>query len=366
MTVFYNNIYRIFKSKLQVLLIVVFPMIILLIVALMATTKPSLKVGIIDDDKTNFTAQLTAMLESQAMVKGVPKDKIQDELSNATVDYIIVIQKNFTKNLLNGDSELIKGYYLKDSAKSLPLQKYLESFITAAEQIAVASDGSQSKFTKGMEAYANSALELDEHVLAEVDRQKSYGTLGIFLLFMLLTTVVFTTLILTDKENKTFYRSITAPITLRSYMLQNALSFLLVSVIQISVVLTVLKVFLGIYLGKSFLEMYLLFLAASVLCVSFGVAVSSKAHSIIQAIFTGLFIAFPLSFLGGCWWNNDTSTGIIKIVGKFTPLYWIMDGVDKLLNEQSFSSIGINFLIVLLFATFLFFFGTWRREDVAE
>jgi ABC-2 type transport system permease protein len=203
-------------------------------------------------------------------------------------------------------------------------------------------------------------------VLTGIERQKSYFTLGIFLEIILMTTLIFTTLILTDKGNKTFYRTLTAPVSLRRYMFQNILSFLLVSVIQVTIVFIGFKGLIGIYMGNSILNMFLLFLTASLLSVSMGVAVSSISKSVLQASFTGLFITLCMTLIGGTLWEHETATALMNTIGKFTPVYWIMDGVSKLLKEQGLFAISGDILIILLFAMVFFFLGTWRKEDIAK
>ena len=106
-------------------------------------------------------------------------------------------------------------------------------------------------------------------------------------------------------------------------------------------------------------------MALDTAAVSLGVAVSSKAKSVLQAAFAGVFIALPMSLLGVCISNIYRSANVLTLQ-KFVPTYWIIDGVNKLLDEQGLSAIGGNLLMVLLFTAVLFLFGTWRREDIAE
>jgi len=366
MTIFISNLRRIFKNKLQVLFIVIFPAIMLTFGSLFmfSSDNQKLNIGISDLDKTTYTAALTNSLDSKAKVIEVTEDQLRDDLINSKVDYVFLIEKGFTASLLRGEDVKAKGYYLKDSIKSIPVQQYVDSFIISSKRIAKAAGGDEQRFYEGMKLYNEAGLHLEFTVDTEIERQKSYAVMGMFLVVMLLTAVMYTTLILTDKENRTLFRTITAPISLRSYMFQTILSFLVVSVIQVSLIFIVIKGLMGIYMGDSIIKMYLLFFAAAVVSVSLGVAISSISKSVLQAAFSGLFIAFFMSILGGCWWENNLSSNLIRTIGKFTPVYWIMDGVEKLLKEQG--SIGGNILIILLFAMVLFFLGNWRKEDIAK
>lgn len=367
MTLFMSNLRRIFKNKVQVLVIIILPVITLFFGSTYVfSNDQDLTMGISDLDKTDFTRMFINCLASQVQIVEIPQEQIQDKIINSKIEYAVVINKGFTESLIKGNEVETRGYYLEDANQSLPIQNYVDSYISAAKRIAKASGGNEQKFYEGMDNLNDSNLKLEYKVLTEFEREKSYGILGLFLIFMLMTTVIFTTLILTDKGNKTFYRTLTTPVSLRNYMFQNILSFLVVSVFQVTVMFIVLKGLFGIYLGNSTLNMYLLFLAASLLAVSLGVAISSISKSVIQASFTGLFLAFFLGSIGGCFIENDMSTGLFRTMGKFTPVYWIMDGVSKLLKEKGLSAIGGDILVVILFALVLFFLCTWKKEDIAK
>ena len=367
MTIVFNNLRRIFKNKLQGLVIIILPTVLLLLVsASIITTKPILSIGLIDLDKTYCTTMLTNRLALQTNSKEVTQDQIQNELFNSKVDYVVVIEKGLTASILKGEDVAAKGYYLKKSIQSLPVQQYVDSYFSSAKRIAQVSGGDGQKFNEGLKMSNDADLQLDYKVLTGIERQKSYITLGEFLQIILMSTVMFTTLILTDKGNKTFYRTLTAPVSLRSYMLQNILSFLIVSVIQVTIVFMAFKGLIGIYTGNSAINMFLLFLTASVLSVSMGVALSSISKSVLQASFAGMFIAFVLGLIGGALWEHETASVLLNTIGKFTPVYWIMDGVSKLLKDQGLSAISGDILIVLLFALVFFFLGTWKKEDIAK
>lgn len=367
MTILFLNLKRIFKNRIMALMLVTLPAIFLIFgCTSVFTDNQKTKIGIADLDKTAYTTMFTNSLARQIKIKEIASDQIQNELINSKIDYVVVIEKGFTAGLLNGEDVQVKGYYLKDSSQVLPLQKYVDGYFSSAKRIARAAKGDEQRFYEGLKLADTANLQLDYKVLTEIERQKSYAALGMFLEIFLFTTVIYSTLILIDKENKTFYRTLTAPVSLRSYMFQNILSFLLVSVIQVTIVFVVLKGLMGIYMGNSAINMYLLFLAASVLAVSLGVAISSLSKSVIQAAFIGLFIAFSMGSFGGCMWEHETATALINNIGKFTPVYWIMEGVSKLLKNQGLLAISGDILIVLLFALVLFFLGTWKKEDIAK
>lgn len=365
MTILIGNLRRIFKRKLRVFVIVILPAIMLLLFSSsLIERSQTLNIGIVDQDKTDYTALLKKNLALRTKIVEITSDQINNEIFNSKVDYVVVFDKGFTARLLKGEDVEAKGYYLENSIQSLPVQNYVQSYISSAKRIAMATSGDEQRFYEDLKNNSDANLQSEYRVVTEIEKQKSYALLGIFIEIILLTSVMFIMLILTDKENKTFYRTITAPVSLRNYMFQNILSFLLVSIIQVILGFIVLKGLMGIYMGNSGLIMFLLLFTTSVLAVSIGVVVSSISKSIIQASFLGLFITFIMGLLGGCLWEHDMATNLMRTIGKFTPVYWIMDGVGKVLQEQSFLAVTGDISIALLFAMVFFFLGTWRKEDI--
>ncbi|MDP4094170.1 MAG: ABC transporter permease [Bacillota bacterium] len=365
MTVLSNNLKRILKNKLQLLVIIILPSIFLTFIALyMSPESTTNNVSIIDMDKTEYTQMLTRVLGDKAKLIAIDKDQIREKLDGLNTDYVLVIDQGFTQRLIEAGDVKINGYYLAGSVKSAAIREFVESFINSSKSIALSANGNSDKFYEGMKIYTASGQKMNFKIITGKNRNSSYITLGMLLMFMLFSSVVYTAQILNDKESRTFYRTITAPVSLKSYMLQNVLVFVLTSIIQVTIVFFVLKFLVGIYMGEAVIKMYLLYITAAVLCVSFGVAVSSVSKNTLQAIFIGLFISLPASFLGGCWWENNLSPEIVRTIGKFTPVYWIMEAVKKLLDNSSMLKIGGDILIVLMFSVVLFLLGTWKKEDI--
>lgn len=363
MNVFSNILRRIFKNKIQMLFILILPSVFMIPISLNMSTEHPLKVGILDEDKTVFSNMLCDSLKTKAEVVDIDISKKLDDLLDMNVDYQVIIEKGFTNGFIKGENIQIKGYYLKNSVRSIPIQQYLKSFIDSSQAIAISSNGIESKFYEGMNKYNDLGIKTNFSIISNIDRNRSYSALGLFLMFMIMTAVIFTTMLLKDKENKTFYRTICAPVSLKSYMLQNILSFLIISFVQVTLVFIMLKFLIGIYMGD-FFKVYLLFLFASIMCVSLGIAISSISKNVVQAGFMGLFLSLPMSFLGGCWWPNETAPDILRAIGRFTPVYWVMEGVNKFLNDKSVFSASIEILILLAFSAIFFFFGTWKKESI--
>lgn len=367
MTILFHNLKRIFQKKLRIFVIALMPALILGLVStsIISGPDPKLNLGLADLDRTEFTKGLTDKLALSANLKPVTEEQIPNELYNSKIDYALVLEKDFTAKLLQGQAVQARGYYVQNAGQVLLLQQAIHNAVVSAQKTAQAAGGDEQKFYQALNRPDPANIRLDHQVVPVVPRQKSYYLLGTVLEILLLTTLMLTTMMQTDKENKTFIRTLAAPVTLRSCLLQTILSFLLVAVIQASLMFLVLKEVLHIYTGNSGLMLALLFFSACVLAVSLGTAVNSLARNTLQAAFSGVFTGILFTTLGGCLWEHEMVTAPLRNIGKFTPVYWLMDGVDRLLNEQGLWAVGGDILLVLAFSCVFFLLGTWKKEDIA-
>lgn len=323
-----------------------------------------LSIGICDQDQTEYTKLLKNQLAQVTEMKSVNKEQINNELFSSKIIYALVLNKGYTEKMLAGEEVSVKSYFLKENDQAQLVQQYAENYLQAAREIAKIANGDQNDFYNKMDLINNAYLQMDNRPLMDRQKEKAYIVLGSFLQSILMAGVLIASIIQFDRENKTFYRTLMTPVTLRSYTVQNVLSYLIISVIQVSVVFLVLK-WLGVYMGISPAAMYLLFLTASLISVALGTAVNSLARSTLQALFAGIFIAFFMGLLGGCLWEHETATTVLNNSGKFTPTYWIMDGVSKLLDNQGLAAISSNMAVVLLFTIVFLFLGSWKKENIA-
>lgn len=366
MTVLLNTIKRLMKNKLMILIIIILPPVVILPMGINLRANDSmLKVGIVDSDRTQYTSILASAIGDRAELAENFEGDIQNAVTDRKVDLVIEIPQGFTDSLLDGTYLKVKTYHRENAISYISVEKFTESFLEGSAIIADASGGDPETFYSSLTAFEENGLKVNEKKAEGIDSQGSYLTLGICLMFMMMTTVFFTTTVLINKENKTMQRTLISPVKLKSYMLQQISAFLIISYLQVTIVLLILNLLMGVYFGTNAINMFILFIAASLMNVSFGVAVSSMAKSLPQACIMGLGIMFPMTFLGGCWWSNSMSSELLSTLGKFTPVYWFMEGAAKLIDNKPITQIGFEILMVLLFAVGFFLFGTWKKEDMA-
>jgi ABC-2 type transport system permease protein len=221
-------------------------------------------------------------------------------------------------------------------------------------------------FYSSIRGYEKGALKSENIVFGNPkgDGQKEKTALGMLGYVMLLIAAFSTNLILEDKKNNTYFRMFASPLKNWSYMLQNILSILIVVLIQVLVAFIFMEKIFNAQLGADPLNMFLIFAIYATSCVALGLAICSLSKNIKQASVLGLLINTLIGMFGGFFWPKEYMPDTMITIGKFTPAYWLTDGIDKLLTSPSIMTVAQDIGIILLFTIAFFMVSSWKKVYV--
>lgn len=368
MTIFLYNIKRILKRKLNIVLMIVVPVVFILISIAVTRGGSIVVLGVVDNDNTELTNTLIENLDGKCEVAWINEDEINSKIISYTVHYAIVIEKGFTDSIIKGEDARVKSYSIRETDAAVPLKMYIENYINAAKNIAKASGGDKDKFYLGMDYYQNGnfGAEFKTIDFKSFGKRTTLLSLGFLIMCIMQLSSFSTTMVLEDKEKNTYYRILSTPLKIKSYMLQNILSFIAIAAIQIGAVIAVMKFIFNADLGPSVLNLYLVLFIFGIVSVSIGVAISSLSKNTSQSSTLATFIITPMCMLGGCYWPREYMPDILKNIGDFVPTTWALKGAESVLNGSSILGIWKELSILLLFALVFFLLASWRRADVEK
>lgn len=356
-------------SKSKVGLIIMFIVPIFFIVAFVMTPeeKAPVSLAIIDEDNTALTEILTNQLDSSFSTVEVKKSDITSSLITMDIDYAIVINKGFTDEIIMEKDPIIQGFSIQGVNSSLPIKSYTDSILNIVKKLAFEAGGDRDTFFTMLESFKNGPLTLNIEATNETtDRVRSVAAVGFLMQFMLYMSVITTSSILLDKENRTFYRVFTSPISMKKYMFENLLSFLVVALLQVGSMLIVMKYLIGVNLGHSLLNMFILLAIFALVCITLGLIITSYAKSSKQAYLIIFFLTTPLVMLGGGYWPRDIMSDIFIKISNLLPTSWLMKGVHELIYGGNLLDIYDKILILIAFSVVFFLIGTIRKVDVTN
>ena len=364
MTIFTNNLKRLYRDKFTLIVMLLLPVIFIAFSMFALGVSTPLHVAVIDKDNTKLTSAFKNSLQSSINLVELQEEDIKQKLINGKLDYAIKIDKGFTLNLIKGLDAKLQTYSLKETNISASIKFYTESFINSAKNIAMAAKGSEEKFYSGMELYMSNIVTADYYSIENTENDTKFNTilsLGFMAMFMLFMSTNAAALVLEDKQLKTYGRVLSSPILTRSYFIQNLLSYIAIMLIQVIAIFSILIFVFGADMGPSAGSLLLLFAVFALTAVALGMAISSFSKDLKQDNALSYLITIPMSMLGGSFWPREIMPKLLQQLSNFTPVTWVLQASEKLLYGSSLYDIRSEIAILLLFTLVFLIIGSNKR-----
>lgn len=365
MTIFFNNLKRIFRKKMNIVVMFIIPIAFTAIIASMSSSgNTGFSIGFVNNDNAKLTSMLKETLKSKGTILEIKQDKIKDDIINKSIDTAIVIPKGFTESVLkNKNSDKIQMYGIKGMTNDSSIKYLVDSFTNAAKNISLASKGDSNKFYQGIKDYEKGNFDSQvKYTNGESEKlEVSSSSLGFLVMSMIYLSAMVTTLILKDKDSGTYNRIFASGIKSGNYMFQCVLSFIVIYLIQIAGVLLVMKNVFHSDLGPSLINLFVVFAVFGIACVALGVAICNRSKTLKQANATVALVSTPIAMLGGCFWPRDVMGSTLQNISNFVPSTWAMKASDKILNGSSLMNVSQELGIIMIFAVAFFIIGSVKR-----
>ncbi|KAB3533585.1 ABC transporter permease [Alkaliphilus pronyensis] len=366
MTIFNFTIRRIMRDKGQLITMLLVPIgFITLVMMLFSGGQFNMSIGVVDYDNTEWTQSFINSLDNKGIIVSIDEDEIEGKLLSNKINLGLVIPKGFTDDVVSMENPQIQAYSINETDVTVPVTIFIDNFLAASKHIAAAADGNIDTFNKGISLYINGSNNVKE---AFYDVGESKGStvsgMGFLVMSMLYFSVSASGIIMEDKEGKTFYRVLTAPVRLREYMLQKILSFLVLLQAQVITVFLLMKYVFKMNMGPSLFNLLVALFVFSIVCISFGVALTSLSKNTRQLSALSPILIIPMVMLGGSFWPREIMPEILIKLSNIVPTTWILISIEKILYGQNLVSITTELGILLMFSIVFFLLGTWKKTEI--
>ncbi len=367
MIIFRTSLKRIFKSKVRFILLMLCPLIFIIMFTFQDHRAAS--IGIADKDGSTLSNSIYQVLKNSDGIKviKIDEDQIYDLTASYVVDYSIIIDKGFERDIIDGGNPKIREYYVEDRQKLHFIRNSLQSEIDSYKLLAAAAGHDDSRFQEAFQKYKGSGLTVNTNLKRLNEAGRTRGSMGFLVQFMLYMAIITTGLILEDKVNGTFYRTFYSPVSVKKYFAENLAAFFVTAVIQSVGIILLLMIMFNMYMGSIPIAMIGLFVTFSLVCISLGLFITSILKKPMQAYITVAVLTTPLVMLGGCYWSFDFMPDIMNKIGKFIPLSWVMRTVDSVLNGSiTPNTLFMNCGILVIFAAIFLAAGLMKKVDISR
>lgn len=365
MTVFIYNAKRILRLKKSIISMLILPSLVSILIIYVNFNWITPKIAIIDYDKTEVTLNFKENMEKKYRVIYIDKNTIEGALSSGEIQYVLVLNKGFTKNIIQGKKLSVKSYFDKDSNLRSVINDNANNYFKNVINIATKAKGNENSFNSIFKKLQNENYKTNVIEVGNKKKQYIAGSLDFLIMFMLLSSISLGAIVLTDKEKIKNIRTFAAPITLVSYMFQCLMVLFLLQLVQVTVLFLTLFIMYREIIMPYIVSLYLLFICFSVTTVAIGLCANSVKNS--RKNLLANVIVVPMCMLGGCFWDSEMMPNTFQYISNFVPTTWVVKAIRSVLSgEGQIYSATINIIVITLFSIVFFLLGLFTKRDIVD
>ncbi|MDQ0271474.1 ABC transporter permease [Cytobacillus purgationiresistens] len=368
-----NALRVIFKNKKNVLIYIFGPVISVMIAvaAYGDWTGSELRIGVVNEDGgyiANDTVSFFSTIKN-VKVEKLDQTEMKDKIISGSVDTVVVFENGFTESIEAGNPKNIQLISIKGAEVTAFIESYLYQYLGNILMISEQIEGKDIGFRKIYDQYKQSSFGVHAHSVEDTSKHSmmTVRTMGFLIIIMFLSAGTLSSMILKEKENRTYFRLIATPITSKQYVTSNTLVNTLFMIFQVILTIVLMTQLFKIELRFPIYEMIIvmsLFAVVTVggsLCIVAFSKTSSAASAIQNVIIT------PTCMLSGCFFPIEIMPESVQRLANFFPQKWVLETVSSLQQGAAFTSLYMNYLILAAFALTFFLIAVYkfsRRTDI--
>ncbi|MFC4620511.1 ABC transporter permease [Camelliibacillus cellulosilyticus] len=362
-----RNILKVlFKKKLNLLLTIGLPVMGVFLSFLLYghSDQQTVRVGIVNHDHKSMTADTIKFIKglNHVKVKEIKASEVNDKVSSRELDCVITFPANFSKSMRNGHPETLQIASIKGAAVTALVKSYLNNYIGNIASLGKVAKGDAAAFQKLYSNYQQSTFKVHAKALSDTSKNKdmTYQTIGFLVMFMLLAAINLSAMMTKEKERRTYFRILSAPIDGKTYVLANVMSNFIIMIAQILITLFFMKVVFHFQVNIPFWEFFVTLLVFGLVSIGLSLAIVAFAKNSGMANAMQSLIVFPTCLLAGCFFPVEIMPNALKKIADFMPQHWLLDTIDKLQHGEPMYGLYLNFLILFAFAVCFFLLAAFK------
>ena len=212
-------------------------------------------------------------------------------------------------------------------------------------------DSSHVIQSSGQRNFFSDVLKLEKVQLVGQDIENPQATRSVggwAIMFLLFSLTASSTSLFDEKRSGVVFRILSSPVSRAQILWSKYLFNMSLGCLQLLALFAAGALLFKIDVLSNLPNLVLIIIASSVACTAFGMllAAFSKTHGQAQGLGTLLILA--MSSMGGAWFPTFLMPPLMQLIGKFTIVYWSMDGILQVLWRKAGTAAILPHLGVLL------------------
>lgn len=337
------DIKRLFRDKVAIFFVFVFPFIFLLIFGTIfkGNDEISFRIGLVNQSSSEFAGQFYGQIKDNKAFEVDEEvqdmNKAKEKMNRGQLDATIVLPENFgnlnDKNYPSGNVKIL----------------YDENNVSAGQTLATVMDGIlkdvNKQFVDVEEPLSVSAESTATKGLTQFDYTFS-GILG----FTLLSLGIFgpTTVFPRLKQRGVLRRYHTTTLKVWQYFTGNVISNAVVGLIAVALMFVAALVIFDLNMRGDYLNLAIVVTLGTILLFGIGLAIGGWAKNENQAAPLSQLVVLPMMFLSGVFFPTFVMPDLLQNITKFIPLTPIIDSVRYVITEgKTVFDLGPEMAVIL-------------------
>ncbi|GIN89801.1 transport permease protein [Siminovitchia terrae] len=354
-----------FRSKKNILLYLITPLAGIFIALLAYGGQDKVTtIGVVNHDEGTISTETIAFLKrlDHLKVEEIKDTSITNKLTSGSMDSVVTFEQGYSESVLTGKPDHIDITSIKGESVTGFIKTYLYQYIDNLTLIAMNADGDLDQFARMYNDYRQADFQLKTTALKDSSTSKNmtYMSIGFLIMIMMQSSNNLSEIILAEKENRTYFRLLSTPVTARKYIFSNVIVNMIVMIIQAVVTLSALSLVFHIDLNIPLWKALVVMVIFSLIAVGLSLVIVAFSNSRKAASGLSSLIIIPTVMLSGCFWPIEVMPKSIQKISEFLPQRWTLDTLTKLQEGRDFGSLYLNILILFAFAAAFFLVAIYK------
>ncbi|HLR02856.1 MAG TPA: ABC transporter permease [Virgibacillus sp.] len=355
-----------FRNKWNILLYVFGP-VIGIVIALFAAGNQgdeTTAIGVVDNDGAIMASETIDFIKDQENMTyhELTSDEADGRLADGSVEVVVTLEKGYSDSIMEGHPNHIELTSIMGESVTSTIRNNLYPFIDRLVMMAEANDGDKDAFTTMLDHYQANSFSVNVVSEDTSGGEITIASVGFLLLVMMFSACNLSEIILEEKENRTYFRLLSTPITARKYIASNLVVNTIILGVQVLIMLCALSFIFDIDMGMPFWQVVVVLWLFSLVAV--GVSLVIVAYSNTRSVASGLsnLVILPTIMISGGFWPVEIMPDFLKKISEFLPQRWTLDTLERLNEGYGMSDLYINFSILIAFAVALFLIAIYKMS----
>ena len=354
-----------FRNKKNILLYLVTPLVGVLIALVAYGGQDSqMTLGVVNHDDESIATETISFLKGldHIQVKEMQADDVRENVISGKVDGVITFEQGYSESVLAGEPDHIDLTSIKGESVTGFVKSYLYQYIDNLTALGKAAEGDPDTFSRMYNHYQQADFQFETTTLEDSSTSKTMtlSAFGFLIMIMMMSAANLAEIILAEKENRTYFRLLSTPITAGKYIFSNVLVNMMVMLVQVLITLIFLSYVFHIDLNVPFWKVFVVMAIFSLISVGLSLVIVAFSNSRSASNALTNLIILPTVMLSGCFWPVEVMPKSIQKISEFLPQRWTLDTLTKLQDGSTFGSLYLNLLILFAFAAAFFLVAIYK------